>query len=343
MSKKYTGFIALLEEYFTIYLPSSKGLSVNTINSYKYCFQLLLTFMQEKKNKQADKVAFSDFGYNTLMEFLKWLEIERGCKAVTRNQRLSALSAFSEYAQNRNFDAASMFRTAINKVPFKKAVTEPRKMFTREEVGILLSLPDDRHETGIRDKVLLSLMYATGARAQEICDLRVKDLRFEGAASVATLTGKGKKVRRVGIGKGCTELLYGYVQHRRIESQPTKHVFPSQTHEQMTVSCIEGIFKKYVSIARENNPGLFTADSYPPHCMRHSTASHLLEAGVDIVTIKNILGHSSLQTTQIYAEMSQETVDRKLKEWNEKWFGSQLNTPPTTSSSRGIPEFLMKT
>ena len=79
-----------------------------------------------------------------------------------------------------------------------------------------------------------------------------------------------------------------------------KHVFSSQTHEQMTVSCIEGIFKKCVTIAKKDNPGLFNADSYPPHSMRHSTASHLLEAGVDIVTIKNILGHASLQTTQIY-------------------------------------------
>lgn len=342
MSKKNTSFITLLEEYFMIYLPTSKGLSVNTINSYKHCFLLLLTFMQEKKNKPADEITFLDLGYDTLLEFLRWLEIERGCKAVTRNQRLSALAAFSEYAQNRDFDAASTFRTAINKIPFKKAVSEPRKMFTRKEIGILLSLPDDRYETGVRDKVLLSLMYATGARAQEICDLRVRDLRFEGAASVATLTGKGSKVRRVGIGKGCTELLRGYVRHRGIEFQPAKHVFSSQTHEQMTVSCVEGIFKKYVLIAKKNNPGLFPADSYSPHSMRHSTASHLLEAGVDIVTIKNILGHSSLQTTQIYAEMSQETVDRKLKEWNEKWFGNRIETTLPTSTRKGMPDFLMK-
>jgi hypothetical protein len=85
---------------------------------------------------------------------------------------------------------------------------------------------------------------------------------------------------------------------------------------QTTVSCIEGIYKKYVKMAKSRNPELFSADSYPPHSMRHSTASHLLEAGVDIVTIKNILGHVSLQTTQIYAELSQETVDKKLKEWN---------------------------
>lgn len=85
----------------------------------------------------------------------------------------------------------------------------------------------------------------------------------------------------------------------------------------MTISCVEGIYKKYVTLAKKNHPALFGADSYLPHSMRHSTACHLLETGVDIVTIKNIFGHSSLQTTQIYAEMSQETVDKKLREWNE--------------------------
>ena len=125
-------------------------------------------------------------------------------------------------------------------------------------------------------------------------------------------------------------------------SQPSRHVFSSQTHEQMTVSCIEGIFKKYVSKAKELNPGLFTAGSYPPHSMRHTTASHLLEAGVDIVTIKNILGHASLQTTQIYAEMSQETVDKKLKEWNEKWFGNRPESMYPAGCSSTMPEFLMR-
>ena len=342
MRKKSSVFIPLLEDYFTSYLPYSRGLSVNTVNSYKQCFLLLLTFMQEKKDKAADEVSFADLGYDTLQEFLRWLESERGCTAATRNQRLSALSAFSEYAQRRDFDAASLFRTAVNKVPFKKTVNKPRAVFTRDEVRILLSLPDERHETGLRDKVLLSVMYATGARAQEICDLRVRDLRFGETDSVATLNGKGAKTRRVRIGKSCTVSIRGYIRHRKIASQPGRHVFSSQTHEQMTVSCVEGIFKKYVAIAKIENPGLFNADSYPPHSMRHSTASHLLEAGVDIVTIKNILGHASLQTTQIYAEMSQETVDRKLKEWNEKWFGSKTEPTLPKGIGRAMPDFLLK-
>lgn len=107
----------------------------------------------------------------------------------------------------------------------------------------------------------------------------------------------------------------------------------------MTISCVEGIYKKYVSIAKEQHPTLFRADSYPPHSMRHSTACHLLEAGVDIVTIKNILGHVSVQPTQIYAEMSQDTVDKKLKEWNETWFGNNQKIE-IKKSKDNIPDFL---
>jgi len=107
----------------------------------------------------------------------------------------------------------------------------------------------------------------------------------------------------------------------------------------MTISCIEGIYKKYVSIAKAKHTDMFLKDSYPPHSMRHSTACHMLEAGVDIVTIRNILGHVSVMTTQIYAEMSQDSVDRKLKEWNDTWFGSKIDMK---ESRKDAPDFLKR-
>lgn len=341
MSKRKISFISLLEDYFETYLPYSRGLSPNTINSYKQSFLLLMRFMLEKRNIAASEIKFSDLTYETLLEFLSWLENDRLCKPATRNQRLSALSAFSEYAQNRDFDAVSIFRSAIIKIPVKKSTPKQRAVFTRDEIKILLKLPDENYETGLRDKVLLSLMYATGARAQEICDLKVKDIRMNDTFASITLMGKGAKTRQVGISKKLADTLHKYIIHRRIEEYPEKHIFSSQTHEQMTISCVEGIYKKYVIMAKNQNPSLFHEDSYPPHSMRHSTACHLLEAGVDIVTIKNILGHVSVQTTQIYAEMSQNTVDRKLKEWNETWFGDNQKID-VKKAIDNIPEFLKK-
>ena len=340
MSKRKISFMTLLEDYFETYLPYSRGLSPNTINSYKQSFLLLLRFMLEEKKTKADDIRFSDLTYDTLLDFFNWLETERSCKPVTRNQRLSALSAFSEYAQNRDFDAASVFRSAIIRIPVKKGKKKARAVFTRQEIKILLSLPDESYETGLRDKVLLSFMYATGARAQEICDLKVRDLRIDANSASITLTGKGSKTRQVGIAEKLVGTLQSYIKHRHIELFPNRHIFSSQTHEQMTISCVEGIYKKYVTLAKKSNPGLFLADSYPPHSMRHSTACHLLEAGVDIVTIKNILGHVSLQTTQIYAEISQNTVDQKLREWNETWFGE--NKKIEMKKSVNVPDFLRK-
>lgn len=341
MSKRKITFLSVLEDYFETYLPYSRGLSNNTISSYKQSFLLLFQFMLEIKYVQASDIKFSDLTYETLLEFFSWLETDRQCKATTRNQRLSALSVFSEYAQNRDFDAASVFRGVIIKIPVKKSVPKQRAVFTRDEIKILLSIPDDHYETGLRDKVMLSLMYATGARAQEICDLRVKDIRTNNESASITLMGKGSKVRQVGISKKIAETLQKYISHRRIDIYPEKHIFSSQTHEHMTISCVEGIYKKYVTIAKEQNPTLFQDDSYPPHSMRHSTACHLLEAGVDIITIKNILGHVSVQTTQIYAEMSQDTVDKKLKEWNDTWFGNKEKIE-VRKVNDNIPDFLKK-
>ncbi len=147
---------------------------------------------------------------------------------------------------------------------------------------------------------MLSFMYATGARAQEICDFKVSDLCINERTASVTLLGKGVKIRQVGIPLSLAKVIQNYIRHRRIDKHPERHVFSSQTHERMTVSCIEEIYKKYVAIAKEKHPGMFLDNHYSPHSMRHSTACHLLEAGVDIVTIKNILGHVSVQTTQIY-------------------------------------------
>ena len=165
-------------------------------------------------------------------------------------------------------------------MPVKKSIPKQRAVFTREEVKILLNLPDENYETGLRDKVLLSIMYATGARAQEMCDLKVRDIRMNDTFTSITLIGKGSKTRQVGISKKLADTLHKYIVRRHIEKYPERHIFSSQTHEQMTISCVEGIYKKYVVMAKNQNPSLFHENSYPPHSMRHSTACHLLEAGV---------------------------------------------------------------
>jgi site-specific recombinase XerD len=297
--------------------------------------------MYEKRQISADKLQFSDLNYETMLDFLSWLETERGCGVATRNQRLSALSSFSNYAQNRDFEAATVFRSNVNKLPTKKSARKPRAIFTLEEVSILLSLPQGSRDIERRDRALLSVMYASGARAQEICDLTVKDVRISDDVSTVKLTGKGGKCRYVRIPKPCAALLGQYIRSQGISENGGRHVFSSQAHEHMTTSCIREIYWKYVRLARESHPGLFRDKSYTPHSMRHSVATHMLESGVPLIVIKNFLGHVSLQSTQIYTEITQSTLNKHIKEWSEKWgpiAGGMAEEPKPASA---IPEFLI--
>lgn len=344
MNSKSQSFLPLLESFFSYHLPIAVGLSSNTIKSYKEAFRLLLTYLSESRSIAADRISFQCLDYDCLSGFLDWLECSRNCCPSTKNQRLSALLSFSKYAQNRNFEAAATFRASLIKLPVKKTGHKIRVSFTADEVKLLLQVPDERSSTGLRDKTLMSVMYASGARAQEICNLKVKDIRFneDGTASL-TLVGKGNKARRIGIPSACAILLKQFIQHRKIEKIAHAHVFSSQTHEIMTVSCVEEIFKKYVSICKQRHPDLFLEKSYPPHAMRHTTATHMLEAGVPLVVIKNFLGHSSISTTQIYAEVSQNLADRHLREWSQKWFGQTKQTETSNEADNGkdtIPSFL---
>ena len=338
--KNTSSFLLLLQSYFSTFLPIAKGLSPATIKSYKTAFRVLLEFMYSKKSINAGEIRFEDFTSDIISEFLEWLETERKCSISTRNHRLSVLNAFSEYAQNRDFEAASVFHENLLKLPYKKTVMTKRSFFTREEIKLLLALPDPRTAIGKRDRTLLCFMYASGARSQEVCELTVGDVSFWSNKATVKLLGKGQKVRIISIPMDAAVILKGYIDYRRIQDKFDRHIFSSQTHEKMTVSCIEEIFYKYVEKGKAEYPMYFREKSYTPHSMRHTTATHMLEAGVPIIVLKNFLGHASVQTTQIYAEITQRTADKELKAWNDKWFMKKEDYAVTDQEKCSIPDFL---
>lgn len=340
MKRKKDKFYDLLEEYFTSYLPIAKGLSAATIISYKTTFRLLMEYMFTVKNISVEEISFSVLTTECIQGFLEWLEIERKCSISTRNQRLSAITAFAQYAQSRDFGSASPFRNSVSIIPKKKCPRNSRSFFTRDEIKILFNVPNSRTEIGLRDKTLLCIMYASGMRAQEICDMTVGDIQFYSDRAGIRVLGKGQKMRRIGIPIQAAEILKKYIMHRNIMEKKERHVFSSQTHEKMTVSCVEEIYYKCVEKARSENPGMFR-EHYSPHSMRHTTATHMLEAGVPLIVVKNFLGHVSLQTTQIYAEVTQDTMNRQLKAWNDKWFLNEKRADGIEDTKRKIPDFLM--
>lgn len=338
-------FMSLLEKFLTDYLPFSLNAGSNTVKSYKCAFRLLFQYLKEEAGIELGKINFEVLNFELLLGFCNWLEISRGNSRTTVKQRMGALASFAEYAQNRNFEAGYIFRSSLRKVSsktFRKVKSKQRCTFTREELEIFFSLPDTSDKIGWRNFVILVVMYASGARAQEICNLSVKDVTYDNdQKAVLKLLGKGDKSRRVKITADATKILNKYIAYKKIENQPYCHIFSSQRNEQISVSCIEEIFSKYEKIAKQLHPDKFCMGRYTPHVMRHTTATHLIEAGVPIAVVKNILGHSSIQTTQIYIEITQQTIDKSIKNWNEKWFQKDsMNEEQLPKIQDCIPDFL---
>jgi len=311
--KRQNIFLEVLSDYLSKYTTVTKGLSQNTIRSYTYTFRLLFVFLKETRTLEPEKVDFNIFDQNTLEAFLEWLEEKRRCSINTRNQKLSGLSAFAKYAINREPVMAAGFYSAVNRIPKKKTDKPVPVYFTKEEIGILLHMPNGKRRIEFRNRTLLSVLYATGARAQELCDIQVRDIHFGDKTSIK-LVGKGNKARKVTIPPQCAILLKEYLSSENKLTNLNSHAFSSQTNEHMTVSCVEEIVKKYVKLAKKENPSLFREKNYSPHSFRHSIAVHMLEAGIPLPVIKNFLGHSSIEVTMIYATVSDELKNKYLKE-----------------------------
>ena len=343
---KVNTLLSSLSDYFELYLPDVKGLSDNTIISYQYAFQLLFDFLHEEKGLLPEKVTFGILSDKNLLEYLAWLENKRGCSPVTRNLRRAAISSFAKYALKNNFAEALQFYSSVKKIPKKNTPKNADiKYFTKEEIAIILNTPDTKKPIGKRDIMLLSLLYASGARAQELCDLTLNDIYF-GEETNIRLLGKGRKARMVTIPENCAAMLKNYLNSKNLTTSSAKdrqrHVFSSQTHEHMSISCIEAIVKKYVAKARSACPHLFKRKTYAPHSFRHSIAVHMLECGESLVVIKAFLGHESITTTAIYTGVTPELANKYLRERGKLLEGaeSELLLPENARTTQ-LP-FLVK-
>jgi site-specific recombinase XerD len=343
MKSKTNEVVFVLADFFTEYLPNTKGLSDNTIVSYQYAFQLLFNFLDEKKHMIPEKVTFESLSVGKIEEFLAYIETERGCSVKTRNIRRAAIKAFAKYSAKKAFSASLPFYSAAMSIEKKK---EPKsdliRYFTREEIVMLLKLPDTTMLIGQRNVTLMALLYATGARAQELCDITLKDIALATPSSPTKvrLTGKpNKKTRVVTIPDTCTAILKEYLRSKSYDVKNTstydRHLFSTQTNEHMSIACVEDIVKKYVTLAKERYPDSFRQGKYTPHSFRHSIAVHMLEAGESLVVIKAFLGHASIASTVVYAKVTPELANKYL---NER--GKPLENIATQSVPQSLPEKL---
>ena len=300
MSKQVKDFAYVLSNYLSVYLPGMKGVSPNTILSYRDTFSLFLWFCKEQRGISPERLSFQQMDRTLVEDFLNWLETDRNCSISTRNQRLAALRAFFRYLQIHHPEQLLLCQQMIQ-IPSKKAQEKAMGYLSLEGLELLLSIPDTSSRQGRRDLVLLSLLYDTGARVQEIVDLCCVDVRAQNPAT-ERLSGKGGNVRIVPLSTDMSKLLRSYMEEQAKygQAKETYPLFTNRSGEKMTRAGVAYILKKYMDAARSSSPGILP-ERFSPHCLRHSKAMHLLQAGVNLVYIRDLLGHTDLRTTEIYA------------------------------------------
>jgi integrase/recombinase XerD len=324
---KPTNFAKYLTEFFCDYLVRQKNLSRNTILSYRDTFKLLIKYYQEIKKIPAEKISLDFLTSDCLTDFLSWIETNRKCSIATRNQRLAALHAFFRYIQGEEPAGIFHFQKIIA-IPIKKAEKTVVEYLAPDAIKILLKQPNKHTSKGRRDLTLLSVLYDTGARVHELIDIKVRDIILQEPATII-LTGKGNKMRRVPVIKNTVILLQSYLLENRLD-QPSRNedpLFTNNQHHKLTREGVSFILSKYAKLARQKSK--LVPEKVKPHMLRHSKAMHLLQAGVNLIYIRDFLGHVDIKTTEIYARADTETkrkaienlypdlIDSKLPDWNK--------------------------
>jgi site-specific recombinase XerD len=294
-----TALARLLREFFADHLPRIRGVSPNTVHSYRDAWALLLRFLAIRHDRPVIHLELSDLGPDDVLAFLDNLELARGNGPITRNSRLAAIHAFARYAAAGDPEHLERCQRLLA-IPFKRAPKRAVEYLEADEVAAILAAPDRSTCDGRRDFALLLTMFNTGARVQEIVDIRIVDLQLVRPQQVL-LHGKGRKERICPLWPQTAEVLAALIE----EGGSRKPLFCNQRGQALTRFGARYLLAKYVARAKSEAPSLKSKRIHP-HTMRHTTAVHLLQAGVDLVTISHWLGHASVETTNRYAAIDME-------------------------------------
>lgn len=308
------------------HLVGERNLARNTQHSYRDTLVLLIPYIAEHVHQPVDQLLIEQVTAEQVRGFLQNLEQRRGCSVTTRNQRLAVIHALARFIGQKSPEHIE-WCGQIRAIPFKKAASRSITYLEKAEMEALLAAPDRQTAQGQRDYALLLFLYNTGARADEAAQLRIGDLQLAHApprdTSSVQLRGKGNKLRRCPLWLHTVAELAARIEGRAC----AEHVFLNRCGRPMTRFGLHTMVERYARRVAATMPGL-AAKRVSPHSIRHTTATHLLRAGVDINTIRAWLGHVSLNTTSIYAETDLEmkakalahcevTAPKPVKRWRE--------------------------
>lgn len=294
-----------LQAFFTDYLPRLRGLSPHTLHSYRDTLVLLLRFLASSKNIELDRLDLGDILAEDVVTFLCHLESTRHNKISTRNVRLAAIHAFFHHVAVQFPDRLEQAQRILS-IPLKRAESQPVDYLEYQEIHAVLESVDRTTPDGRRDYALLATMFNTGARVQEIIDLKVSDCQLTKPFQVR-LSGKGRKLRICPLWPQTAEILRSLCADRALPHHAGTPLFLNHRGEPLTRFGIRYILARQCQRAQTICPSLAHKRLHP-HSMRHSTAIYLLKSGVDLVTVSHWLGHASINTTNRYA-----TIDMEMK------------------------------
>jgi len=295
-----TDFAKYLSAFLTRYLAGERNYSPNTIMAYKDTFVQFITFMKERKNIEVQKLTLECITKDVVIDFLDWIQENRHCSNATRNYRLAALRSFFSYMQYENPERMYEWQK-IRSIKVKRHEKQSIKYLSTDGIKLLLEQSDQETRSGRRNLAMLSLMYDSGARVQEIIDLTPSSVRLDNP-SIVKLFGKGRKARIVPLQEEQTVFLKKYMQENHL-LEPYANQYPlfsNSRREKLTRAGVTYILNICADLARKINPGIIP-EKISCHSLRHSKAMHLLQAGVNLVYIRDLLGHVSVQTTDVYA------------------------------------------
>jgi site-specific recombinase XerD len=323
---KNTDFAFCLNKFFVRYLPGIKGSSPSTIDSYRYSFINFIEYLQETSKIKADRIKISDLSYVNVCGYLDWLLACKNNGPNTRNQRQAAINSFVRFLMLEQPEYMNEYQRILA-IPVRK-VLQPEISYAKTDgIKLMMNLPDTTNVIGLRDYVILAVMYTTGIRVSELISIKVKDLSLYEPETLL-VHGKGNKYRYVPLMKYIIPSINRYLDilgYNR-PGKENEWLFKNHMKKQFTRQGINYIVSKYTLLARSQNPDLIPKD-FSPHKIRHSSAMGLVDAGVDLIYIRDLLGHVSVKTTEVYAKTNaqlkrkaieaagNEIIPEELPEW----------------------------
>lgn len=301
-------FATLVQTFFCERLIQHQNVSAHTVASYRDTFRLLFQYLRKRKHKEPSAITLTDLDTPTVLAFLNDLERHRSNSIRTRNARLAALRSFMKHAGACDPAALPIVQRVLA-IPMKRFNRPLLGYLTREEIAAVVEAPDSQTWSGRRDRSLLALIYNTGIRVSEAVNLSRGDLQLE-RRCVVQVSGKGRKERQIPLWRTTASLLAGWL--KEIDPGPQTPLFPNRHGQKMSRSGVEHRLKQAVIIAAQRCASLH-GRRVSPHTLRHTTAMHLLQAGVDVTLIALWLGHENPTTTHHYIEADLAMKQRMLE------------------------------